>query len=116
LHPGEHAQLQDIMAQKVQLVDLIFHRACRDEVWRLFSDSTDIVHFTKVPEYLRVVRRRIRRQMSQKQVPTFLLPTVKAVVVEISGHLRSLKKTRPKKAPRHHRSSVQSKKKQRQKR
>lgn len=109
LLPHESAQLTLIASRRAELAEAIYQRACRDEIWRLFSNSTDVADFAKVPEYLREVRRRICRQMDQNKVPTFLVPTARAVVTELSDHLRRLKKARPN-PPRRH-QPVKSKKK-----
>jgi hypothetical protein len=109
LKPHEAHQIRLIKTERAELAEVIYQRACRDEIWRLFSNRTDICHFSEVPEYLRVVRRRICRQMDQNKVPMFLVPTARTVVTELSNHLRRLKKARPD-PPRRH-QPVKSKKK-----
>ena len=76
-----------------KLFEAVIIRSNREEIWYRFSNSTDIENYKNVPEYLRQVRRRLNKALvTLNGVPAYLIPTARAVVTEISAHLKRLRK------------------------
>jgi hypothetical protein len=77
-------QINDLMDQ---LLEEVVNRAYRAEIFRRFSNSTDVADLTKAREYLNTVKNRMVSALDQVFVPEYLIQTARAVLSEIEHYL-----------------------------